>query len=101
MVWPGSTDVEPSASGTASIGAAAATPPGPSPGATQAELARVWLDALLVADGLFFGDPSLVALGMADYQLFTGGLPDVKSELDSQFYRDGFSDLAFFALNNP
>jgi hypothetical protein len=65
------------------------------------ELDRIWLDALLVAEGLFFGNNYLLGLGLGDYLLFTSGLPDLQPQLLNAFIQDGASDLIFFALTNP
>jgi hypothetical protein len=84
-----------SASGTASVGAVASS----GAAVTMAELDRVWLDALLIADGLLMSDDSLIEIGLGDYLMFTAGLPgDVRGQLQAQLFQDGLSDLVFLSL---
>jgi hypothetical protein len=60
------------------------------------------LDALLVAVGILTDNTTLVALGLAGYFLETSGQPaGVQSQLQTEFFRDLFTDLVLGSLLSP
>ena len=99
-----------SASGTAIVGPASSSSSpstsssssSSSSGGTGTFHDRVWLDALLVADGMFIGNAFRVGLGLGDYLIFTGGLPgSLQASLQTEFLTDVGIDLFLLELTNP
>src|SRR5262249_1606140 len=82
-------------------------PPTPSGGgpssssasASQTQVNQVALDALLVPMGLLTDNAGLVELGLVGYSFVTSGQPGgVQSQLQAEFFRDLFTDLALGSL---
>jgi hypothetical protein len=62
----------------------------------------VALEAFLVAVGLLTDNGSLVELGLVGYFLETSGQPaGVQSQLQTEFFRDLFTDLVQGGLLSP
>jgi hypothetical protein len=74
----------------------------PSAGASQAQLFRTAMDALLVAEGIHTRNNFLIVLGTGDFLFFTNGLSSgVQSKLLGAFSQHAAIDLAFLSFTSP